>query len=246
MLALEKRDIMKLEATSGTPDGAESGLSDLQRRRGALGGSIADDLETQIVDGRLSPGEKLDEVVLGNYFSVSRTPIREALRALAAKGLVEFRPRIGAIVARPTVGEVIDLFELVAELEGIGARLAAERMTDEDAVRIIAAHDACQRAASTLDPDKYYETNGQFHSAIQQAAHNQALSEQTELLDKRLSPYRRFITFRPGRIETALREHEAIYMAIIARDGDAAAIAMRNHVQVLAEESLALAKSLRF
>lgn len=76
--------------------------------------------------------------------------------------------------------------------------------------------------------------------------HDGLLLLQTELLDKRLSPYRRFITFRPGRIEIALREHEAIYMAILARDSDAAATAMRDHVQVLAEESLALAKSLRF
>lgn len=237
---------MKFGANSEMPDGAETGLPVAQRQRGTLGGSITDELETQIVEGRMAPGEKLDEVFLGNYFSVSRTPIREALRALAAKGLVEFRPRIGAIVACPTVGQVIDLFELVAELEGVAARLAAERMTPEAAESIIAAHEACQNAAATLDPHKYYETNGQFHAAIQMAAQNKALMEQTGLLDKRLSPYRRFITFRPGRIETALREHEAIYLAILARDGEAAAIAMRNHVQVLAEESLALAKSLRF
>lgn len=237
---------MKLGANSGKPEKAEAGSSVSQRQRGTLGGSITDELETQIVEGRMAPGEKLDEVVLGNYFSVSRTPIREALRALAAKGLVEFRPRIGAIVACPTVGQVIDLFELVAELESVAARLAAERMTPEAAASIVAAYEACQSAAATLDPQKYYETNGEFHAAIQRASQNKALMEQTEMLDKRLSPYRRFITFRPGRIETALREHEAIYLALIARDGNAAMAAMRNHVQVLAEESLALAKSLRF
>lgn len=238
---------MKVAAKFGTLDaGGVKGLPAVQKRHGTLGGSITDEIETQIVEGRLAPGEKLDEVVLGNQFSVSRTPIREALRALAAKGLVEFRPRIGAIVACPTVGEVMDLFELVAELEGVAARLASERMTDEDRRHIVEAHDACQNAAVTLDPHKYYETNGEFHSAIRRAAHNKILLEQTELLDKRLSPYRRFITFRLGRIETALREHEAIYTAILAHDGDAAAIAMRDHVQVLAEKSLALAKSLRF
>lgn len=217
-----------------------------EKQYSTLGGSITDQIETLIVEGQLSPGEKLDEVLLGKQLSVSRTPIREALRVLAAKGLVEFRPRIGAIVACPTVGDVMDLFELVAELEAIAARLAAERMTDEDKQRIVEAHAACQTAAVTLDPQKYYETNGEFHAAIRHAAHNTMLLEETETLDKRLSPYRRFITFRPGRTETALREHEAIYNAIIARDGKAAALAMRNHVQVLAEESLALAKSLRF
>ena len=237
---------MKLNVSTGLPDGESKRRSQAQGQRGTLGDSITDELETQIVMGQLAPGEKLDEIALGKAFSVSRTPIREALRALAAKGLVEFRPRIGAIVASPTVGEVMDLFELVAELEGVAARLAAERMTDEAAESIIAAHEACQSTARTLDPDKYYEINGVFHEAIHRAAQNEVLREQTELLNKRLSPYRRFITFRPGRIETALREHEEIYLALVARDADAAAVAMRDHVRVLAEESLALAKSLRF
>lgn len=237
---------MKQATDPRARDSEKMSLPKTQPQRGTLGDNITDELETQIVMGHMAPGEKLDEVALGKYFSVSRTPIREALRALAAKGLVEFRPRIGAIVACPTVGEVIDLFELVAELEGVAARLAAERMTDEAAKDIISAHDACQSAVLTLDPHKYYEINGLFHDAIQKAAQNEALREQTELLNKRLSPYRRFITFTPGRIETALREHEEIYLALIARDADAAALAMRNHVRVLAEESLALAKSLRF
>lgn len=237
---------MKFDLPSRSPGPEETRLPVARKHRGTLGGRIADELETQIVDGRFQPGEKLDEVALGDYFSVSRTPIREALRALAAKGLVEFQPRIGAIVASPTVGEVMDLFELVAELEGVGARLAAERMTPEDAQLIVATHDACQHAASSEEADKYYETNRHFHHAIQQAAHNKALLEQAELLDKRLSPYRRFITFRRGRIENLLREHEEICRAIISRDGETAAAAMRKHVQVLAEESLALAKSLRF
>lgn len=237
---------MRTNPTPAPRTTGSRGLPAPARQHGTLGGSITDRLETQIVEGRLAPGEKLDEVALGNAFSVSRTPIREALRALAAKGLVEFRPRIGAIVACPTVGEVMDLFVLVAELEGVAARLAAERMTAVDMEAIVEAHEACLKAAETLDPREYYETNGRFHAAIQQAAHNRVLVEQTVLLDKRLSPYRRFITFRPGRTETALREHEAIYAALVARDGEAAARAMRSHVQVLAEDTLALAKSLRF
>lgn len=216
-----------------------------RERSGTLAERIANELETRLVEGEFSPGTKLDEVVLSNYFSVSRTPIREALRVLSTKGLVEFQPRIGAIVASPTIGEVMDLFELVAELEGIGARLAAERMTEEDAARIVVAHDACKQAASSLDAEQYYKTNREFHLAIQHAAHNKALLEQTELLDKRLSPYRRFITFRRSQIDILLREHEEICWSLISREGESAAIAMRKHVQVLAEESLAAAKSLR-
>ncbi|MDW6023224.1 GntR family transcriptional regulator [Mesorhizobium sp. BAC0120] len=217
-----------------------------RKKAGSLGRDVGADLETQIVEGRLAPGEKLDEIALSNQYSVSRTPIREALRALAAKGLVDFQPRIGAIVAQPTVGEVMDLFEVVAEMEGVAARLACERMNADDRALLSAAHQACQETASSFDPDAYYKTNGDFHSAVHKAAHNAILLEQIEHLNKRLSPYRRFITLRPGRTEAALREHEAVFEALIARDGAAASQAMRNHVRVLAEDSLALSRSLRF
>lgn len=235
---------MDIEIGAASPQGEPEPPAAPRKQRVTLGGRIAVELEACIVDGVFSPGQKLDEIELGQQFSVSRTPIREALRALAAKGLVEFQPRIGAIVASPTVGEVMDLFELVAELEGVGARLAAERMTEKDLQRIIAAHTACQEAA--VNAAQYYETNRRFHRAILEAAQNKALLEQTELLDKRLSPYRRFITFRRARVEILLREHEEICKALNARDGERAASAMRSHVQILAEESLALAKSLRF
>ena len=236
-------------ATGATKPTAETKPSDRQivkKTAGALGRDISADLETQIVEGRLSPGDKLDEVALGNHYSVSRTPVREALRVLAAKGLVEFQPRLGAIVARPTVGEVMDLFEVVAEMEGVAARLACERMDELDERLIVETHRACQEAASSFNPEMYYQTNGLFHAAIQKAAHNQILSDQIEQLNKRLSPYRRFITFRPGRTETAIREHEGVFEPILARDGAAAQIAMRDHVRVLAEDSLALSRSLRF
>ena len=215
------------------------------KKAGALGRDISADLEIKIVEGRLSPGEKLDEVALGRLYSVSRTPVREALRALAAKGLVEFQPRMGAVVARPTASDVMDLFEVVAEMEGVAARLACERMDGVDERKIRETHGDCVEAASNFDPEMYYQTNGRFHAAIHEAAHNRILSEQIELLNKRLSPYRRFITFRPGRTETALREHEDVFNALLRRDGAAAATAMRDHVRVLAEDSLALSRSLR-
>jgi DNA-binding GntR family transcriptional regulator len=203
-------------------------------------------IETQIVDGKLAPGQKLDEAVLAAHFEVSRTPVREALRALAAVGLVEFRPRVGAIVAKPTVSEVMDLFELVAELEGAAARLACERMEPADETVIFEALESCRAAAGSFDPGDYYAVNGRFHRAIHAAAHNEALSREITLLDKRLSPYRRFITFRPGRTETALREHDRVAEALAERDGDRAAAAMREHVRILRDDAFTLARSLRF
>lgn len=215
------------------------------RETGTLALELRRAIETQIVDGELKPGQKLDEPVLAAQFEVSRTPVREALRSLAATGLVEFQPRVGAIVARPTVSEVMDLFELVAELEGIAARLACDRMEASDESTIFAALESCRAAASSFDPGDYYRVNGEFHRAIHVAAHNEALSREIASLDKRLSPYRRFITLRPGRTETALREHDCIAEALGNRDGGSAAAAMREHVQILRDDAFTLAKSLR-
>jgi DNA-binding GntR family transcriptional regulator len=203
------------------------------------------EIESEILEGRLKPGERLDEAALTRRFAVSRTPIREALRLLASSRLVELRPRLGATVARPTAGEVVELFELVAELEGIAARLAAERMDAAALAAIGAAHQACQQAAGGDDAAAYYQINGQFHGAIHRAARNLALVEEIAMLDKRLSPYRRFITFRPGRTQAALREHDEILRAIQGRDGERAALAMRDHVRILGEDALILAKGLR-
>ncbi|MFO1057768.1 MAG: GntR family transcriptional regulator [Dongiaceae bacterium] len=202
-------------------------------------------IENEILEGRLKPGERLDEASLTRRFEVSRTPIREALRLLASSRLVELRPRLGATVARPTVGEVVGLFELVAELEGVAARLAVERMEAASLAAIEAAHSACQLAAGGSDAAAYYRVNGDFHGAIHDAARNLVLVEEIGVLDKRLAPYRRFITFRPGRTEEALKEHDQILRALRKRDAGRAALAMRDHVRILGEDALTLAKGLR-
>ncbi len=206
---------------------------------------VRDKIETEIVEGQIKPGDKLDEVVLAARLHASRTPVREALRALAAAGLVNIRPRIGATVDRPTVSQVIELFEVVAELEGVAARLATERGDDAARAVIAAAHDACTRAARFGAADAYYAANSVFHHAIWMAAGNQTLTAQIIATNKRLSPYRRFITFRPGRTQTALAEHETIARAIQTRAGEAAAQAMRAHVRILGDDALNMARNLR-
>ncbi len=89
-------------------------------------------LEEEIFTGRLKPGDRLDEQSLAQRFSVSRTPVREALRQLSASHLIEVRPRQGAVVAVITLPRLIEMFEVMAELEGMCARLAARRMTDDE------------------------------------------------------------------------------------------------------------------
>jgi DNA-binding GntR family transcriptional regulator len=202
-------------------------------------------IQAEILEGRLRPGDRLEELVLSRKYDVSRTPIREALRQLASARLVEIRPRMGAVVASPTAGEVIDLFELVAELEGMAARLATERLKESDLPAIKEAHALCQMAARGQDAALYYSVNRKFHHAIHCAAKNLVLLEEIEALDKRLSPYRRFITFRAGRTQTALREHDKILHAIQQRDPTRAGVSMRDHVRILGEDTTLLVKGLK-
>lgn len=201
-------------------------------------------IETEIVAGRFRPGEKLDEKALADRLSVSRTPIREALRALAAVGLVSLENRLGATVAQPSVLEIMELFETVGEFEAVAARLACIKGDAEALAAIAEAHDACRLAAQSDDPKRYFEANGAFHRWIWSASGNAVLREQISVVDRRLAPYRKFITFRQGRSQDAIEEHEQIAQAICARRPNEAMDAMRAHVQILGEDVLALARNL--
>lgn len=202
-------------------------------------------IEQDIVEGRLKPGEKLEEEVLAARFSASRTPVREALRTLATVGLVRFLPRYGATVTKPTVSEVMELFEVVAEMEAAAARLCCLRATDEEIARLIAYHELCDEEARSGTAESYFEANTQFHRTIWSAAGNHVLEDQIVLLDRRLSPYRRFITFNPGRQQESVAEHANIAEAIRNRDEAATVRAMRDHVAVLGGDVMALARNLR-
>lgn len=210
-----------------------------------LSESLQRQIEQEIVEGRLKPGDRLDEEALAIRFGASRTPVREALRALASIGLVQTRPRVGASVSRPTVSEIVELFEIVAEMEAFAARLASVRATRAQHTAIMAAHETCQNAAGEDLAESYFEANRQFHRAIWEASGNRMLFDQIMKLDRRLSPYRRFITFNPGRTEGALSEHATIAHAIQSRDAESAASAMRDHVAVLSDDVLLLARNLR-
>ena len=127
---------------------------------------LRESIEEEIATGKLLPGTRLDEVDLATRFGVSRTPIREALRLLLGEGLVETRPQRGAVVAQVTPQRLIEMFEVMAELEAMCARLAARRMSDAELVEIEAAHEACRGSAAARDADAYFYANERFHYAI--------------------------------------------------------------------------------
>jgi DNA-binding GntR family transcriptional regulator len=197
---------------------------------------LADDLrfclEGEILSGKLAPGDRLDETKLATRFSVSRTPVREALQQLATAKLVELRPRQGAVVAAVTIQELFQMFEVMAELEALCAELAARRMTPDERLGLEACHLRCALLADQGDVDAYYDENRHFHEAIYAGSHNDFLESMTSTTRNRLSPFRRFQLHHPGRIRTSLQEHAAVVKAILAGEPEQASRKMRGHVSI--------------
>lgn len=213
-------------------------------KKGATG--FKAQLEDDVVTGRLAPGARLNEASLAARFGVSRTPVRETLRQLAAQGLVEIRPYRGAIVSSPDPKSLMEMFEVVAELEAMCGRLAARRLTDESEKELTDALQACAAAAENGDPDAYYYENERFHHAIYKASGNAFLEEQAMSLQKRLAPFRRLQLRVRNRIINSQREHDAIVRAIISSDPEGAANALRSHVIVQGERFTDLMASLNY
>ena len=198
---------------------------------------VARALEEDILNGQLKPGVRLDEQVLAKRFNVSRTPVREAFRNLESAGLIEVRLNHGAVVKELTIKELIEMFQVMAELEGLCARLSARRMNAAQKLEMNQAHTLCMTSAEADDHDGFFAANTLFHEAIYQGSHNSFLQGETCNLRNRVNPYRRVITFQPRRMEDSVAEHKAVLEAIEQGDADAADRFMREHVNLLAESA---------
>lgn len=196
---------------------------------------IRETLEKLIIEGEFGDGDRLDEVSLAARFGVSRTPLREALRMLAGSGLVELIPRRGAYVRHPGIAELVEMFEVMAELEALCGRLAARRISSGELAGLSIAARACEQALEKEDHDAYYHRNEDFHNLIYKAAGNGFLAAEARRLHKRLRPFRRMQLRARGRIRQSMKEHKVILKALEAGDPDASAEALRGHVIVQGE-----------
>lgn len=196
---------------------------------------LCDELENDIIEGRCRPGDRLDEASLSERFGVSRTPIREMLAKLAASGLVELRPRRGAYVRQASVRDLVEMFEVMAELEAMCARLSARRIDTERRKQLQEAHDACEKAMQSGDVDEYYYCNEAFHQVIYDSCGNRFLREQTKRLRDRLKPYRRLQLHVPSRVAASLKEHQKMMNAILAGDEEAVDREVKNHILIQGE-----------
>ncbi|WP_084175001.1 GntR family transcriptional regulator [Afifella pfennigii] len=191
-------------------------------------------LEDDILNNVLKPGDRLDEQTLARRFSVSRTPVREALRQLASSGLLEIRRNHGATVKRLTVAELIEMFQVMAEFEGLSARLCARRAMPDEIAEMRRFNEACDERANAGDHHGFYAANNRLHEVIYAASGNNFLAEECRKLRNRINVYRRHITFQPRRMQNSVVEHARIVDAIEAGDEEAAHRLMRQHVDLLA------------
>jgi DNA-binding GntR family transcriptional regulator len=198
-----------------------------------------------ILDGTFVDGERLDEVQLADRFNVSRTPIREAFQKLAPSGLVEQIPRRGIFVRHPGPVELLEMFEVMAELEAVCVRLAAVRITEKALAALKEINLRCANAMEQNDPDQYYDENEIFHKTLYRQSANSFLEQECLRLHRRLRPFRRVQLQLRGRLKQSMAEHEAVVDALDRGDGDEAALAIRQHVAVQGEKFHHLVASMK-
>jgi len=186
-------------------------------------------LLSEIQLGRLSPGDRLTEVELAQRLGTSRTPVREAIRMLEADGLVTHTPRIGAVIRQLDYGEITELYEMRAVLEGAAARFAARAAypSELDAFEEINA----EMAAATNDVERLFEANRQFHDILCNAARNRFLLRAVEGVQRTLLILGRSTMGEEARAQAAVAEHARLIDALRARDEDDAEAAMRAHIE---------------
>ena len=199
-------------------------------RRRPLHDEATERIRDMIVEGLLAEGEWINENELCQQLQISRTPLREALKVLAAEGLVELVPRRGAHVAQLSVREIVDLFEALGGVEGLAAEMAANRMSADDLeelrqlqFRIEQMHGAKNRLA-------YFHDNQELHEAIVRSSGNSAIVDIHARLIARVRRARYRAILSESRWSEAVQEHALILAALENRDARRAGDLMRQHV----------------
>lgn len=187
-------------------------------------------IENDILSGALRPGSPIDEEELAARFSVSRTPIREAMLQLQQSGLIEKQPRRQPTVVKLDLPRLIHMYEAVSELEALCARYAANRINNVEREELKQVHELAERALAEGNQQDYARYGRKFHLIVMKATHNSVLVETVNMLALHTLAYRRFQLTRRGLAQQNQAFHQEILDAILAGDGDRAADVMRRHV----------------
>lgn len=198
--------------------------------RRSLHDELVDRLYEMIVDGTLAAGNKVPERALCESFGVSRTPMREALKVLAAEGLVSLEPNRGAWVTQISLEELEEVFPVMGVLEALSGELACQRITDKEVDHIRDLHRQMDTHYRNRNRPEYFKANQLIHEAILEAAGNKTLAQQYRTLAARMRRARYLANMSDTRWEKSLEEHEEILRALEDRNGKALAQILRDHL----------------
>ncbi len=192
--------------------------------------SVADRLRADILTGALPPGERLVELALAERYGVGRAAVRAALVELDGEGLVQREANRGATVRRVSLTEAIEITEARGVLEGLIARLAAERATDDERAELTAIVAGMEQAVDRAAVADYSELNRRFHQRLREISRHQVSQELVDNLRNRAVHHQYRLSMVPGRPQESLEQHRAVATAVAAGDGAAAEAAMREHL----------------
>ena len=199
--------------------------------RQVLHQEVSTRLRQRIVEGQIAPGAKLNERELSEQLQVSRTPLREAIKMLAAEGLVELLPNRGAVAASLSEQDVADTFEVIAGLEGQSGELAAQRISEAELAEIRALHYEMLAAFTRRDLSTYYRLNAQIHTLINAAARNPVLTQTWRNVNARLQALRFRSNFDEAKWQRAVNEHQRMVELLAAHDGAALRALLVQHLE---------------
>lgn len=197
----------------------------------SLHDQVASRVRDLIIEGRLEPGSRIDEAHLIEELGVSRTPFREALRTLAAEGLVIVRPSKGSIVRKLTPEDVFSMLEVLGHLEKLAGELACQRASDGEVADLIALHERMMACYAARDRMPYYKMNQEFHSRLAELSKNETLQEMQANIQARLKRIRYIGNQKPDSWAGAVADHEEMVRALKDRDGPRLGEAMSTHLK---------------
>ncbi|MGO4810049.1 GntR family transcriptional regulator [Cupriavidus sp. 2MCAB6] len=203
-------------------------LPKVMRQR--LHDAVVDHIRSLIVEGKLVAGQKMNERELCEVFGISRTPLREAMKVLAAEGLIELTPNRGASVASMSAPEIREAFEVLGGLEALAGQLACERMTDAELLEIRRLHHDMIACRTRNDLAGYYARNQTIHDRINEAARNSALRQIYQTVNRRLQALRFRSNFQAPKWDSAVQDHTQMLLALEARDGARLAGILQRHL----------------
>ncbi|MGY8904573.1 MAG: GntR family transcriptional regulator [Burkholderiales bacterium] len=193
----------------------------------ALYEEVAELLRQRIYKRELAPGDWIDELRLAQEYGISRTPLREALKVLAAEGLVTMKVRRGAYVTEVNEKDLHDVYHLLGLLESDAAGAVARQASDAQLAQLQSLHQALETAVA--DREAFFELNEQFHMRLLEIANNRFCSQMVADLRKVMKLNRHHSLLKSGRLEESLAEHRAIMAALAARDAAATVQKMKTH-----------------